>query len=542
MMPREALSYNQVPYPNLSHYTTHPDQICTMSRLLGLAVAPVENCRVLELGSAAGGNIIPMAYGLPGSEFVGVDISEVQVSNGQKKIKSLGLKNISLHCMDILQMSADLGQFDYIIAHGIFSWVPDAVQEKILDLCHTSLSPLGVAFISYNTYPGWHMINIARGIMRYHTRDIQDPQERASKARSILRFYADADQSNQNGYYGFLKMYVDYLEGNNGATPKFDSALLHDEMEDLNQPFYLHEFVDRIGKHELQYLGDLSSTRIDAIPNSVMDEVQKNARDLIELEQSTDFLVNQTFRKTLVCQKDVQINRKVKPEQARHFYFLSQAAPVEEKPEIHAKAIVEFRSPIGLTLKMDHPLSKAAMLSLAAAWPAELSFEQLVAAAKAWLERDGSKVTLTPTDLMVLAANMLRAFSYNPSLVELHSYRPKQMVEVPECPLASKVARYDLTREDSVTNLRHERVVLEGLTRFIFPFLDGKHTKEDLMRLVLDGPVAQGLFTLEEKSKELPVSEQHASLAIELDQSLDWLAHAGLLVDLSALGGDAHGI
>ncbi len=533
MTQREELSYNQVPYPNLSHYSTHPDRICTVARLVGVAAAPVEKCRVLELGGAAGGNIIPMAYALPGSEFIGVDISEVQVVQGQKKIKSLGLTNISLHQMDILQMDESMGQFDYIIAHGVFSWVPFAVQEKVLEITRKLLTPNGAAMISYNTYPGWHMINIAREIMRLNSDGIADPKERANKARAALRFYADADQSGKNGYYGFLNMYANYLDG--GSTedqmPKYDSALLHDELEELNQPYYLHQFVTRIEKHDLQYLGDLQTARVDSIPVAVLEKVQKDAKNQVELEQATDFLVNQTFRKTLVCHKEVEINRKVKPEQARYFFFVSNLTPVSEKPDLHTRSIEEFRSSIGLTFKTDHPLSKAAIMVLADSWPEFYSFERLVAAAKAWLEKDGPKVTLLPIDFMVLAANLLRAFGYNPSLVELHSYQPNQVLQVMEYPRASKIARYDLPLEDTVTNLRHERVTLEGLSRFIFPYLDGKHTAENLLQLVLDGPVAQGLFTLEGNGNTLPVSDQRAALAAELQDSLEWLASAGLLVD-----------
>jgi methyltransferase-like protein len=422
--------------------------------------------------------------------------------------------------------------------------VPLAVQEKVFALSRKLLKPNGVALISYNTYPGWHMINIAREMMRYSTREIADPKERVDQARAALRFYADADQSGKNGYYGYLKMYADYLEG--GSTedlrPKYDSALLHDELEELNQPFYLYQFVERAEQHDLQYLGDLQAARIDSISAAVMETVQKNAKNLIDLEQSVDFLINQTFRKTLVCHKEVEITRKVKPEQARNFYYVSQMKPVAEKPNIHTRSIEEFRSLIGLTFKTDHPLSKAAVLCLAESWPAAFTFEQLIGAAKARLEKDGEKIELAPIDFMVLAANLLRAFGYNPSLVELHVYQPKQVLSVAERPCASKIARYDLTLEDTVTNLRHERVSLEGLSRFIFPYLDGKHSHHDLMQIILEGPVEQGLFTLEGDGNKLPVSEQHAALAAELQESLEWLASAGLLVDEPALGGVADGI
>ena len=211
----EGLSYDQVPYPSLSHANTHPDNLAVMAILAGLHPAPLEKCRVLELGAASGGNLIPMAYGLPHSQFLGIDISGVQIAEGKQKVQELGLTNLQLEQMDILDFSEDLGQFDYIIAHGIFSWVPPEVRESLIEIYRTHLAPQGVGFISYNTYPGWYMINIARDIMRFNTRGIEDPQKRATEARSALQFYANALPENKFGYFGFLKNYSDYIDGNN---------------------------------------------------------------------------------------------------------------------------------------------------------------------------------------------------------------------------------------------------------------------------------------------------------------------------------------
>ena len=196
-----------------------------MAILAGLHPAPVENCRVLELGAASGGNLIPMAYALPKSQFWGIDISRVHIDQGLLKIKDLGLANLRLEQMDILDFPADAGTFDYIIAHGIFSWVPPQVREKLLEIYRAHLAPEGVGFISYNTYPGWHRINIARDIMRYSTRGIEDPKERVEQAREALHFYAHALPDDQNSYSGFLKFYSDYLDGNDqDNSPKYDSG------------------------------------------------------------------------------------------------------------------------------------------------------------------------------------------------------------------------------------------------------------------------------------------------------------------------------
>jgi len=136
-------SYDQTPYPNLSYSQSHPDRLATVATLLGMSPAAVERCRVLELGCAGGGNLIPMAYGLPESQFVGIDISARQIAEGQSVVAALGLKNITFKQMDIMEIGADLGQFDYIIAHGVYSWVPPRCRTSSCSSAGRTWSPTG---------------------------------------------------------------------------------------------------------------------------------------------------------------------------------------------------------------------------------------------------------------------------------------------------------------------------------------------------------------------------------------------------------------
>lgn len=152
-MPLEV-SYDELPYPSLSYAPTHPDRLATLATLLGMDPAPVGQCRVLALGCAGAGNIIPMAYVLPDAEFVGIDASARQIKRGQTVVEALRLDNISLEHLDIQDITPGLGEFNYIIAHGVYSWVPSEVQDSLLRVCKENLASNGVAYVSYNTYPG----------------------------------------------------------------------------------------------------------------------------------------------------------------------------------------------------------------------------------------------------------------------------------------------------------------------------------------------------------------------------------------------------
>src|SRR6185295_13416486 len=147
-------SYDEVEYPSYAYAQTHPDRLATLATLFGMNPVPINDCRVLELGCGAGGNILPMACSLPGSTFVGIELAGAAVARGNEAIKTLGLKNVSLHQQDVMLIKDELGPFDYIIAHGLYSWVPEAVREHVLSICRSLLTPQGVAYISYNAYPG----------------------------------------------------------------------------------------------------------------------------------------------------------------------------------------------------------------------------------------------------------------------------------------------------------------------------------------------------------------------------------------------------
>src|SRR5688572_22135916 len=71
---QSSTSYDEVPYINRSFPQTHPDRLATLATLFGVATADIDRARVLELGSASGDNLIPMALALPGSQFLGIDL------------------------------------------------------------------------------------------------------------------------------------------------------------------------------------------------------------------------------------------------------------------------------------------------------------------------------------------------------------------------------------------------------------------------------------------------------------------------------------
>ena len=170
-MPDPSASYDDLPYNSYAFPKSHPGHVATIAALFGMTPAPLDGARVLEVGCAGGGNLLPVASAYPGCECVGLDVSAVQIARAQEAVDAAGLRNVTLHCRGLegLDETTAGGTFDYIIAHGVYSWVEAPVREELMALCRRLLKPQGVAYISLNVLPGSFTREIVRGMLKYHT-------------------------------------------------------------------------------------------------------------------------------------------------------------------------------------------------------------------------------------------------------------------------------------------------------------------------------------------------------------------------------------
>jgi methyltransferase-like protein/SAM-dependent methyltransferase len=475
-------SYDEVPYPSYSYPQTHPDRLATLATLFGMRPAPVEHCRVLELGCAGGGNLIPMAEGLPESVFVGLDLSPRQIATGQAAVSELGLKNVTLGQANLLDVPKGFGPFDYIIAHGIYSWVPEAVREKLLAICREGLAPQGVAYVSYNTYPGWHSRGAVRDMMRFHTRQTADPLARVAQARAFLAFLIESAPARRPAYSLALK------EEQERLRDRLDPFVFHDQLADVNEPVYFQVFMERAGRHGLQYLAEaeVSTMLPQRLGPDVVAALDRMGGDLLGREQYLDFVTNRPFRQTLLCHQDVPLQRELGPESVTSFLIASPARCVSSPPDLRPGRPQEFRAPGGNTLGTDHALTKAALVHLEEVWPGCLSFEALQTAARARLSGAAPVVQDAEAfahDTRELAETLLNAFTAD--VIELRTYAGAFVVEPDERPVASAWARRQAREGDKVTNRRHEVLPLDELTRQLLCLLDGSRDRPTLLAALL---------------------------------------------------------
>jgi len=473
-----ATPYDDISYPGHPYETTHPDRLATIGTLFGMNPVPASRCRVLELGCGIGGNLIPMAYQYADSTFTGIDLSRTAIETGLANVASVGLENISLRHADIADVTEAWGQFDYIVAHGVYSWVPPAVRQAMLAIFSKNLSPQGIAYVSYNAHPGSHLRDLVRDIMNFHVRDLKEPKQRIGQARAILKFVSESSDANtvhgavlRDQFARVLKMH--------------DEVLFHDDLNVGSTPFLLHQVVADAQQHGLQYLCDASLSRRD------LSKYSGAAREVLERfpddefmarDQFQDFIDGHGFRRTLLCHGNIALRRKLEPALLKHFYLASSARPVDPAMDPNATGIAEFKIESGASLATDHRLSKAALLELGRQWPGAIAYDDLIARASARIAPPmgsaGEHEEHVEAARHALFTGALRGH------LELHTEPPAVAASVSGRPEASRLARTQAERRQLITNLQHTGVLLEDeRVRRLLMLVDGTR---DLDALVAD--------------------------------------------------------
>ena len=295
-------TYSELLYKSNPFNYTVPALLEANGKLYGLTPKDSRKARVLELGSSFGGNIITQALYNPEAEYVGIDLTAEQVRKGNEIIEKIGLTNIKLIEKNILDVNEDFGKFDYIIVHGVFSWVPENVKDKIIKICNENLNEEGIAYISYNTYPGWKEPDKIREMMIYANKyfpeiSLGDKNQRGKAFISIvaeqMKLYEDIVEKKGD----FIKQIEELLEMQ-------DYYVAHEYLESFNHPLYLNEFVDLIKKENLQYISDVA-LRLSIISTYNQDTVNKlqqlSQGDHVIKEQCLDFILDTKFRRSLIC-------------------------------------------------------------------------------------------------------------------------------------------------------------------------------------------------------------------------------------------------
>ena len=295
----KELGYKSYPFP----FTT-PAYLEAYGTLVGLKPPIAKTARVLELGATYGGNIISQAVHNPEATFVGIELSQDQVEKGNKIISDAKLDNVSLLQGDILNFDESLGNFDYIIAHGFYSWISDEMKDKLLDIISHHLADNGIAYVSYNTYPGWHTMEEVRQLMLFANRGYDEltHKEKVLRGKTVGSLVG----AQILNYDNLKERNSKFLGALRSVMQKDDYYVGHDHLEPHNDPCYFYQFNDHLKAHNLTYVcdADLTLSMVRTYDDSIADKLEKLApNSQADQEQYLDFMLDTTFRKSIICKE-----------------------------------------------------------------------------------------------------------------------------------------------------------------------------------------------------------------------------------------------
>ncbi len=514
--------YNAVPYISKPYMESHPDRMATIAHLLGHDAPDIHTARVLEIGCGLGGNLVPMAVSLPDASFVGFDIAAVQIDMARELAQVAGASNIRFEVRDILDVPQDYGEFDYILVHGIYSWVPTPVREELMRLVKRHLSPKGVAFVSYNCWPGWGFRRHLRDMMLFAAGGERDPERAVRRARELMALAMKLSKEGSPMRL-VLEQHVSMLAG----LP--DSYVFHDFLADVNQPFWFHEFCDHVHHEGLQYLGEANFPDMVAhdVSDAALEELERLGADLVRKEQYKDYLRNRGFRESLLVHGDASPDRNVTWDRLVPLHVSARVRPVGDE-DLTEGVEMEFRSREGRVFGTERALLKAALLEISQVLPNSVPVDELRLRARRRIGGDPSQTR--DADRELLCRNLL--YLYGRRLAELHLREIDGCAAISDRPRAWTLARHcALMDAQYIPNIRHESVIVSNrYERVLLRLLDGTRDKAELVAGLVDAARTGELLVQDDTGEVVSDAAVIAeAMAIALDDGLVALQRLGLL-------------
>ncbi|SKC90082.1 regulatory domain of a methyltransferase-containing protein [Burkholderia sp. YR290] len=513
-------NYDDNPYYSFSYEQSAPEHLAAVAHVFGLSAPDVSKARVLELGCAAGRNLIPFAVRNPGARAIGVDLSGAQVQEGRQNIKRLKLKNVELRQQDLTTLGEVDGKFDYIICHGVYSWVPQAVQQAILRVCSENLSADGIAYLGYKTYPGWKSREIVRDAMLLRAGELKGAGERLAHGRGMIDFLRE--HARKDSVLARAVEQDHEMINNNDAG--FSAYVNHDYLALSNAPCYFQDFTKRIDEHGLAYLADanlpsmFASNYGDEIGRLLLAEC---GHSQVLTEQYLDFVSDRAFRTSLIVHKERAggIHYRVEHERLHELHLAASLKCADSDVRMDDSP-QRFDAENGSSIILNHAIDKAAAIELERVWPFTMSFDELKRDVRTRL---GNDAALPDTDIEA----RLDVF-FNAMVVRgLGRFRVHPLTRSSgNARLHAAVRHYPagLPRGQMAHTFNpwHQPVQMDAVTQLLLPHIDGSRNEADLLG-ILSKAVEKGALTVSHPPGESGEAGERIVLARELERALKLL-------------------
>jgi SAM-dependent methyltransferase len=459
--------YDDRPYTDHAYAETHPARIAAVARLARWPAPRVAAARILELGCGRGGNLLPMAAGLPGATLVGVDASGHQIEEARGIALEAGLSNVTLLQARFEEMDIAWGSFDYVICHGVVSWVSATLRADLLERIGRALSGHGVACVSFNVLPGWYDRMAARDWIRFSASSLGRPIEDATASLAWLGAQLSPEHVDARRR---LDAVARRLEETGSAYG------FHEYLAPEHHPLFVSTFLDEASSAGLGYLGDAipAATALDLLPA----EARERARALgsASAQQLIDFVKCTAFRRALLVRADTAraATWTAPPElDPQVICELRVASRLRRQPPSTSESRQESFADGDQIVQISDVATRRALHELASVAPRSLRFDDL---ARGILPADTAEAR------RALASEFFDLWLATGAL-DLYEHELAVRSQAGERPVACPVARYHAHRGGVITNRLHQEVLVpDTVVRWVLSRLDGTRTQGDLAR------------------------------------------------------------
>lgn len=445
--------YDTLPYPASPVPQSHPDHLATLAHLFGLKPPPPHTARILELGCATGQNLHSLALLLPNAHLHGVDLSPVQIESARHPLDPLQLHNLTFEARNLLELELEPASFDYILVHGVYSWVPLPVRERILALIQHALTPNGIALVTFNSFPGWHIAGLLRDIVLDLIDTTAAPARQIARTREVLAWIIASEHLDDNICGPSLARLARELSHTD------DGYLFHEILTPINQPFYLKDFLHDASRHHLRYLTNAIPVSVfpGNFPHEILSEASR-ARDPIALQHILDLAQGRRFQNCCLIHDHLTPDLNIPPSR---LHALRVYADLTSDPALDPSDPFTLQTTDGVLAALSGEHLRAAFSQLTRATPHAIPFLELT--------RD-----LDPETRDDLAIHLIRLHF---SLAVSFSFtEPPITRHVTPHPRASPLARFQAPSQPWVSTLFHRKLFLNEPERDLLQRLDG-HTR-----------------------------------------------------------------
>ena len=361
--------YDELPYNSFPIEWTAPERLTLTSLLHGGPRPPLDTYRVLELGCGNGANLLALAYFRRHATFVGVDGARSQIEIAQARQSILGLANFEFIHADFRTADERLsGQFDYIVAHGVFSWVPHEVRDALLKLCARRLRDGGLLYLNYNSRPGWNVAGLVREFLLAQTAGEIDLAARAQLAQEVAGRVVAALTGVEHHYSQMLADEFRFVQEGDFTW------VGHEFLSPDNHPYWRSEFLALARGHGLEYVADADfNYPTGRIPPELAPRLDIEHLTGRSVEDTVDLLCYRQLHSPILTLRPLHRDM---PDLAE-FGNLLVASSLEPCPPGEGGGNPIFKHPSGYEVEAKEEFVRVALTKLLPLWPRGLPVAEL---------------------------------------------------------------------------------------------------------------------------------------------------------------------